>query len=294
MIQKITKNTILAITAAIALAGCGGGGGGGGTLENSNSETSTKTNNSTERKVIMLEGKWETTSTNKFLKRDDMDHLHVKNSIYKKYDGEFGKGVMETSCVYYPKTANWGRMISYNGISCPYSTNNHGLARSANSEHKENEDDYMNRAEGDWAIVGNLNVDGVKFTEYFYGETSLPRIIIDPSLVGNVEEYNKIIKVNPSSDNRSTNCLNGENLGFFTSKPTSDIKFYRYSAMITNGVKTHITWRKNCIITSPINWYSKDLADVYVSDRDITVSAQIGKDEDKNVYITSNHYKKLD
>lgn len=295
MRQKITKKSILALatTTALVLVGCGGGS--GGSSENKNTKNSPETHkNTTGKKVIMLEGKWQKTDSVKFLKRSDMDHIHADNIIYKKYDGEYGKGVLKTSCTYYPKTANWGKIISYNGISCPYSTNNHGLSRSAHSEGKKNEDDFLNRAEGDWALVGQLEIDGVMFFDHFYGEASLPRVIIDPSLAGKIETYNKIVKINPSSDNRSLNCSNGANSDFLVSKPTSDIKFYRYLAIISNGVKSEEKWYKNCIISSPMDWYSKNLKDVYISDRDFTVSAQIGKDNDDNVYTTSSHWKKID
>lgn len=43
-----------------------------------------------------------------------------------------------------------------------------------------------------------------------------------------------------------------------------------------------------------MDWYSKNLKDVYISDRDFTVSAQTGKDNDDNVYTTSSHWKKID
>ncbi len=139
------------------------------------------------------------------------------------------------------------------------------------------------------------------FIDTFFGTKDITGIPTENNYQG--ESKDKVEKVNPSSDNRSMECKDGQEYTPVDKSEIKDIKLYRYRIEIKDGKVISEEYYPNCIqrttnpkysISEDNTTYSKYSKTIVISDREYAYEGQIGKDDDEEAYITKSHYKKLD
>lgn len=306
------KKVVLMSIIAIAFVGCGGGGGGGSASEDTSTgnsqvtesqtgelntdDTATETEQETSQatttngKKIVLSGIWEEEINTEYLHPTDKTNSYhnqlIIRHIYKDYDGEYGKGEWETMCSYHPDTVDWNQMASYNGIRCP--ADYYMFPRSKRSSSMDEQ--QLMYKNGDFAVIGHFEIDRAYFVDSFSKDKSevVAENITTPEIV------NEVIKVNPSSDNRSKVCSSQERTQAKTKdEVSSNIKFYHHYTKIENGVTVEQNYYPNCISEQQYYSYTKYRKTEIISDSEFRTEFQFGKDDDADAYTSKSHWKKI-